>query len=134
MQEEHRNTMKKKQEQLSDYEALEKQLLAVFRSGVYINSKDIARMGEALGYDLPIKEREVSLKKLIARAKKAGRLSELFEEIAELISERMREYNEYGEKYPQAQKVTLQWLQKAKSTLRLLHMETQKLKAGEPHE
>ena len=40
----------------NEYETLEKQLLSLFHSGIYISSYDIVQLGKAIGYDLPLKE------------------------------------------------------------------------------
>ena len=54
------------------YEGVERQLMAVFYSGVYITNADIAEVGKRLGLELPLKDRMALLKQLMRHAHDHG--------------------------------------------------------------
>jgi len=58
----------------SDFESLEKRILSLFFSGVYLSTKDIVEIGGKFGYELDFKPREVILKKLLIDAKKGWKV------------------------------------------------------------
>lgn len=116
--------------EIKEYEALEKQLMALYRSGVYITSKDVQDMGKKLGYEEALKERETALKKLLTKAKKDKKLPQLFDAIAEVIDERLKQYEEYATEFEAVGKLVNNWRQRARSTKMILHSEKQKAQAG----
>lgn len=112
----------------NEYESLEKQLLALFYSGVYISSNDLIEISKKLNYNLPLKERNVLLQKLMGDAKKDNKLIEFLGYLRDLLKVRGVSYVKLGEKYPYAQKIIGSWLQKAKSTDRLVKIKIGQLK------
>ncbi len=107
----------------NEYETLEKQLLSLFHSGIYISSYDIMQLGKAIGYDLPLKERNILLSKLLGDAKKDNKTKELFAAISAFIMHRAMQYTELGNNHPHARPIISAWLQKAKSTDLLIKRE-----------
>ncbi len=110
----------------SDYETLEKQILSVYHSGVYITSHDLVQIGAQLEYDLPLKERDILLKKLLGDAKKDGKLVLLLQKIGALLKHRAEIYTKLGNNHMPAREPISQWLHKAKSTDLLIKREIQK--------
>jgi hypothetical protein len=115
----------------NDYESLEKQLLSLFHSGVYISSYDIVTIGEKIGYKLPLKERDILLRRVIGDAKKDAKLKELLEHFGLLIEKRAKKYRALGDEHPHAREVISSWIHKAKSTNLLLKREM--MKADDEH-
>ncbi|MBN2768150.1 MAG: hypothetical protein JXQ68_03535 [Campylobacterales bacterium] len=111
----------------NDYESLEKQLLSLFHSGVYISSYDIASIGEKIGYKLPLKERDILLQRLMGEAKKDAKLKDLLKLFGALIEERVKKYKILGDEHPYAREVISSWLHKAKSTHLLLQRESARI-------
>lgn len=107
----------------NEYETLEKQLLSLFRSGLYISSHDIVQLGKTIGYDLPLKERNILLSKLLGEAKKDNKIKSLFDAVSALIKHRAMQYTELGNMHPHARPLISLWLQKAKSTDLLIKRE-----------
>ena len=114
----------------NEYESLEKQLLALFYSGVYISSNDLIGISKKLNYNLPLKERNILLQKLMGDAKKDNKLIELLGYLRDLLKIKGSDYIKLGEKYPYAQNIIGSWLQKAKSTDRLIKIKITQLKAN----
>ncbi len=110
----------------NDYETLEKQILSVYHSGVYITSHDLVAIGARLDYDLPYKERDILLKKLLGDAKKDGKLVALLQNIGLLLKHRAEIYSKFGDLHMPAREVISGWLHKAKSTDLLIKREIQK--------
>lgn len=107
----------------NEYETLEKQLLSLFHSGIYISSYDIVQLGKAIGYDLPLKERNILLSRLLGDAKKDNKTKDLFDAVSALIKHRAMQYTELGNMHPHARPIISIWLQKAKSTDLLIKRE-----------
>jgi hypothetical protein len=114
--------MKHKDSQ-SPYESLEKQLLSLFFSGVYISSHDIRQLGEKIGIELPMKDRNILLSKLFGDANKNGKSKELLVVISDFIKSRAMQYTILGNNYPYTKPLVLKWLQKVKSTDLLIKRE-----------
>lgn len=114
---------KKHEDRQSEYETLEKQLLSLFHSGIYISSFDVVQIGKAIGLDMPFKDRDVLLKSLFAGAKKEDKFSEALRQIGLYIRERANKYTVLGNEYPHARPLISSWIQKAKATDALLKRE-----------
>lgn len=113
----------KEQNQTSPYESLEKQLLSLFFSGIYISSHDIRQIGAKIGIDLPVKDRNILLSKLFGDANKANINKELYMAISDFIKSRTMQYTILGNNYPHTKPLVSKWLHKAKSTDLLLKRE-----------
>ena len=114
----------------NEYESLEKQLLALFHSGVYISSNDLIKISKKLDYNLPLKERNILLQKLMGNAKKDDKLIELLGYMRDLLKVKGSSYIKLGTKYPYAQDIIGSWLQKAKSTDRLIKIKIGQLQSA----
>jgi len=114
---------KKHEDRQSEYETLEKQLLSLFHSGIYISSYDVIQIGKSIGLDMPFKERDVLLKSLFAKAKEANQFSEALRHITIFIKDRANQYTVLGNEFPHARPIITKWLQKAKATDALLKRE-----------
>ena len=111
---------------IAEYETLEKQLMALFRSGIYITAQDVRNIAKECGYEMPLKEREIALRNLLKKAKEGDNLLSVFDGIVKVIDERMEQYREYASEYEGAKTIINSWIQKATATKMLLHSEKQK--------
>jgi len=116
----------KHQNRQSDYDSLEKHILSVFHSGVYISSHDLVTIGRELEYDYPLKERDILLRRMLGDTKKDGRLTELLAKLAQLLKQRAQTYTQLGNDYMALREIISTWLQKAKTTDRLIKSEIAK--------
>ena len=105
------------------YEGVERQLMAVYYSGVYITNADIVRVGKRLGVDLPLKDRMALLKQLMRHAHDRHQKAPLMQEFVEILQERARIYRQLSETFPQAAPLLEQMMQKARATAMLLQRE-----------
>ena len=110
----------------NNYESLEKHILSVYHSGVYISSHDLVVIGRELGYDLPLKERGRLLKKMLGNARDDGKLSSLLGELALLLKRRAQIYVKLGNEHTKAREAISVWLHKAKTTDLLIKREAAK--------
>lgn len=117
----------KQKNQTSPYESLEKQLLSLFFSGIYISSHDIRQLGVKIGIELPVKDRNILLSRLFGDANKENKNIELYAAISDFIKSRAREYTALGNNYPHTKPLVSKWLQKAKSTDLLIKREMNNL-------
>lgn len=116
----------KHEDRQSDYETLEKHILSVYHSGVYVSSYDLVVIGHALGYDLPLKERDILLSKMLGDAKTDGRLSDLLKELRQLLKKRAQRYRQLGDSHEAVRSVISVWLHKAKAADTLIQKEISK--------
>jgi len=116
----------KHQNRQSDYDSLEKHILSVFHSGVYISSHDLVTIGRELEYDYPLKERDILLRRMLGDTKKDGRLTELLAKLAQLLKQRAQTYTQLGNDYMAMREIISIWLQKAKTTDKLIKSEIAK--------
>ncbi|MEA3418727.1 MAG: hypothetical protein U9Q90_04945 [Campylobacterota bacterium] len=116
----------KHQNRQSDYESLEKHILSVYHSGVYVSSHDLVVIGKELDYDLPLKERDILLRKMLGDAKVEGKLSDLLGKLALLLKRRAQIYTQLGNEHIEAREVISGWLHKAKATDLLIKREAAK--------
>ncbi|WP_456452526.1 hypothetical protein [Hydrogenimonas sp.] len=105
------------------YEGVERQLMAVFYSGVYVTNADIAQVGKKLGLDLPLKDRMALLKQLMRHAHDNGQKTQLMQGFIELLQKRAQEYQQLAQAFPQAAPILGQMMQKARATAMLLQRE-----------
>lgn len=110
----------------NDYESLEKHILSVYHSAVYITSHDLVVIGRELGYDLPLKERDILLKKMLGNARDDGKLSTLLGKLSLLLKRRAQTYVQLGDEHAKARGVISEWLHKAKATDLLIKREAAK--------
>ncbi|MGM0623773.1 MAG: hypothetical protein ACQESH_07095 [Campylobacterota bacterium] len=118
--------MKKFNNELKEYEALEKQLMALYRSGVYITAKDVQDVGKQCGYELPLKERETSLRNLLAKAKEDKKLLEIFDGLIHVIDAKVTQYGEYESEYEAIKPLVARWKQRAAMTKTVIIAEKKK--------
>jgi hypothetical protein len=114
----------------SDFESLEKRILSLFFSGVYLSTKDIVEIGGKFGYELDFKPREVILKKLLIDAKKDGKFVDILSEIRAWLKARAGVYSYLGDEHIDARDVISLWLHKAKTTDTILKNEILKAQNG----
>jgi len=105
------------------YEGLERQLMALFYSGVYITNADLVRVAKEMGLELPLKERMALLKEMMHEAYENNLKPQMIQGFTALIQERVKIYQDYAQAFPTAAPLIGQWLQKARSTLMLLQRE-----------
>jgi hypothetical protein len=105
------------------YEGVERQLMAVFYSGVYITNADIAEVGKRLGLELPLKDRMALLKQLMRHAHDHGKKAELMQGFVDILQERARTYRQLAQDFPRASKLLEEMIQKARATAMLLQRE-----------
>ena len=114
------------QNRQSDYESLEKHILSVYHSAVYVSSHDLVMIGRELGYDLPHKERDILLRKLLGDTKVDEKLPELLAKLGQLLKRRADIYTQLGNEHMPARAIITEWLHKAKTTDRLIKSEASK--------
>ena len=105
------------------YEGLERQLMAVFYSGVYITNDDIVKVGRRIGLELPRKDRMALLKEVMHEAHESNRMVPVLQGFAELLQERANIYQQYARQFPAAAPLIGEWLQKVRATTMLLQRE-----------
>ncbi len=105
------------------YEGLERQLMAVFYSGVYLTNADLVNVGKSLDLDLPLKDRMALLKEIMRHAHDNNMQIQMLQAFVRLLQERSATYNELSQNFPAAAPLINQWIQKARSTIMLLQRE-----------
>jgi len=105
------------------YEGVERHLMAVFYSGVYITNADIARVGAKLGLELPLKDRMALLKQLMRHAHDNDQKPQLMQGFIDILKERADTYRQLAQTFPSASPLLGQMIQKAQSTVMLLQRE-----------
>ncbi|MBN2825277.1 MAG: hypothetical protein JXQ76_08140, partial [Campylobacterales bacterium] len=115
------------QNRQSDYESLEKHLLSTYSSGVYISSFDLVQIAAKLGLELPLKERDILMRKLFGEMKEQNRLNDLLAHLMLFFKDRATAYTRLGNQHIDARDVISNWIQRAKSTDMLLKREAQKV-------
>ena len=105
------------------YEGVERHLMAVFYSGVYITNADIVEVGKKLGLDLPLKDRMALLKQLMRHAHDNNLKTQLMQGFLDVINRRANAYRQLLQDFPDAAAVLEPMIQKARSTALLLQRE-----------
>ncbi|WP_201352203.1 hypothetical protein [Hydrogenimonas urashimensis] len=105
------------------YEGVERQLMALFYSGVYITNADIVKVGKSLGLQLPLKERTALLKQIMQHAYDNDMKPAMLQAFIQLLQERIKSYQTLAQAFPTAAPLIQTWIQKARSTAMLLQRE-----------
>ncbi|SFO91356.1 hypothetical protein [Hydrogenimonas thermophila] len=105
------------------YEGVERHLMALFYSGVYVTNADIVKVGKLLGLELPLKDRMALLKQIMHHAHENNMKSQMMQGFMQLLQERTKIYNDLAQNFPTAAPLIQQWIQKARSTIMLLQRE-----------
>ncbi len=106
------------------YEGVERQLMALFYSGVYITNADIVRVAETLGFEgYGLKDRISLLKDLMHEAHESGRKAAMMQAFMTILQERAQAYQELVHAYPAASQILGDMIQKARATAMLLQRE-----------
>jgi hypothetical protein len=104
----------------TEFQKILKILTVPSKSGIYISRYDLKKMGTLLGVELPIKDRKEMLKDLFIYAKQMNKLKEFIDIIIDFINYRVSQYNSISDEFPRAQKLTNNWIKKAKSLIQFL--------------
>jgi len=106
--------------QNSGFSLLEKQILGLHYCGSYITNFELRRIGEQIGIETDLADREKMLKNLIKTARENAKEAELFAAIAGLLQERIKEYEALAKSHPDAADAIADYIQKGRSTIMLL--------------
>jgi len=113
--------LKPKREEQTPYSGIERQLLNTFFSGVYISAKDFLTIGRNMNMEgLALKNRELLVKEIIARANKNSQTAELVSQLIKIISLRISEYQNLLSNYPNNGAILSQMIQKSNATKKLI--------------
>jgi len=105
------------------YEGVERHLMALFYSGVYVTNADIVKVGKLLDLELPLKDRIALLKQIMHHAHENNMKSQMMQGFIQLLQERTKIYNDLAQNFPSAAPLIQQWIQKTRSTIMLLQRE-----------
>jgi len=105
------------------YEGVERHLMALFYSGVYVTNADIVKVGKLLGLELPLKDRMALLKQIMYHAHENNMKPQMIQGFIQLLQERTKIYNDLAQNFPSSAPLIQQWIQKARSTIMLLQRE-----------
>jgi len=105
------------------YEGVERQLMAVYYSGVYITNADIVHVGKTLGLELPLKDRMALLKQLMRHAHDNDMKTQMMRGFVQVLQNRAKVYQQLAQDFPKAAPLLGQMIQKARSTAMLLQRE-----------
>ena len=105
------------------YEGIERQLMALFYSGVYVTNDDIIKVGRRIGLELPRKDRMALLKEVMHEAYENGQMVPVLQGFIQLLQERANQYRHYAQQFPAAAPLIGEWLQKVRATTMLLQRE-----------
>lgn len=98
-----------------EIEGLQKKLITLFFSGIYITSKDLIDMAEQLDIELPSKDREILMKYLFSETVKTQQTDKLLSLIVELLNIRIEEYKSLTISFPAIAKLSTNWINRANS-------------------
>ncbi len=104
-------------EEETEFQKILKILTVPSKSGIYISRYDLKKMGSLLGVDIPIKERKEMLKDLFIYAKQMNQLKQFLDIIIDFINYRISQYQEITENFPKSEKMTSNWIKKARSLI-----------------
>ncbi|WP_456463872.1 hypothetical protein [Persephonella sp.] len=104
-------------EEETEFQKILKILTVPSKSGIYISRYDLKKMGSLLGVDIPIKERKEMLKDLFIYAKQMNQLKQFLDIIIDFINYRVSQYQEITENFPKSEKMTSNWIKKARSLI-----------------
>ena len=106
--------------QPSPFKALETHFLNVFHSGLYISGSEMVNISKNLGYDIPLKNREIVMKTLLATANEKGDLPQVIASLSSLIHNRIDALNALAQDFPNAAPFLRTMIQKSTSSDLLL--------------
>ncbi len=101
----------------TEFQRILKILTVPSKSGIYISRYDLKKMGSLLGVDIPIKERKEMLKDLFIYAKQMNQIKQFLDIIIDFINYRISQYQEITENFPKSEKMTSNWIKKARSLI-----------------
>ena len=104
----------------SPFKALETHFLNVFHSGIYISGSEMVHISKSLGYDIPLKSREIVMKNLLSTANEKGDLPQVIAALSALIHARIDTLNALAQDFPSAAPFLRTIIQKSSSTDLLL--------------
>ncbi|MRJ02412.1 MAG: hypothetical protein GXO19_00630 [Epsilonproteobacteria bacterium] len=104
---------------------LEREILALHFSGSYITNRELQRVGEKIGLQVDLTDRERLLKNLMAKARESRKESQLFLELARLFEERVASYRALKERYPEAGDIVEEYIEKSRRSGARLRREAQ---------
>jgi len=105
---------------MHSFSLLEKRILALHFSGSYITNFEFKTIGQKVGLEVDLADREKMLKTLFKQAKEKNKEPQLLEAIAEVLQERLQNYRELAQNHPKAKEVVEEYIQKCRSTIMLL--------------
>jgi hypothetical protein len=120
----------KRAQEPNKYQHLITQLLTLFFSGTYISSHDMLSIASKLDFEMPSKNRELILKNLFLHCDENDKLEKLYDEFIFLLQQRVQAYTALSQNYPHIKEVSILWIQKATTIIRLL----QQQKRSNPYE
>lgn len=98
-----------------EVESLQKKLLTLYFSGIYITSADLIAIAESLEIELPSKEREILMKYLFKEAISQNKLESLLEHIVGLLNVRSEKYRALTIGFAAIAPLTSMWVNKINS-------------------
>lgn len=98
-----------------EVEALQKKLLTLYFSGIYLTSSDLLIIAQTLEIELPSKEREILIKYLFKEALAQNKLEPLLEQIVGLLNQRSENYRTLTIGFPAISPLTSSWVNKINS-------------------
>jgi len=115
-----KNAKFKTSNEQESYASFDKELLNTYFSGLYFSASDLVNLAKKLNLNLPIKGREILLKKIISQSYENNSLDVLNSEFSQMIDQRVKEYSDLLENYPNSQKVLMPLITKANATKKLI--------------
>lgn len=99
----------------AELESLQKKLITLFFSGVYITSADFIDIANKLEIELPSKDRELVMKYLFNEASSKNQVDELLSHLVVLLNTRIEEYKRLTINYPAINRMSNNWINKTNS-------------------
>jgi len=115
-----KNARFKAEKEQESYSAFDRELLNTYFSGLYFSASDLVNLAKKLNLNLPIKGREILLKKIISHSHENNSLDILSSEFSKMLDKRVQEYSALLENYPNSQKVLMPLITKANATKKLI--------------
>ena len=107
-------------EKASPFQTLENHFLNVYHAGVYLSAKEMINVGKEFGYDIPLKSRELIIKKLHNTANDKDELSAVITKLSSIVQERIKTLNALASDFPKAAAFLQGIIQRTTSTDMLL--------------
>lgn len=109
-----------------ELESLQKKLLTLFFSGIYITSKDLLDIAQKLEIELPSKDREILMKYLFQEVQKTNQVDIFLSLIVELINTRLEAYKKLTIAFPALAKLSTNWMNRANSLKAIIFAQKRK--------